>query len=309
MAEESKTPRPQMNFATMDDDADVSVKSSGRTAGLSGRHFSFGHDNVDLDDDTVSSWMLPIGLILLWLVILLVEMVFFDTDANGLRRLPVAMGAASQISILKPMTAWVAKIMMAHKFLGALMFIFDRILLLLVLAISSICSGFMHATMMHWLGNSILLLICSGVAFLMHYPLGRLLKKWLIASGLGIGVPWIIMEFASFIAQGSHNHNSFLWIWDHATEPIVGASVGLYALVGFLIVTSIKNIRTSKWAPLVTIGLIVLALALLVSRWMSLGGVDKGTMLGATLLMTVIMHFSGFIIGLIQGVHDRYQLY
>ena len=303
MAERNAPQAPHLNFARLDDedrDYDApSVSDQGRGVG-GGRILDW-----NVDDDTIMSWQWPIGLALVWLLILLIEMVFFDTDAKGLAKLPVVLGQPGSLSILKPMTMGVAKIAAAHLFLGALLFIFDRLLIFVAMAISSICAGFMHASLGHWFGNVILLIILSLCAWLVHYPLSKLVKNWLILSATGIGFTWLVVEFMSFFVQGHHNTLSWLYEIGHSTEPIVGASVGLYGLVSFMLVICLKQIRQARWVPLLAIFLAVVSLALLYMRFSTLHGLQVYTNVGAALKLAVVMHFIGYLIGIFRGLHDR----
>ena len=303
MAERNAPQAPHLNFARLDDedrDYDApSVSDQGRGVG-GGRILDW-----NVDDDTIMSWQWPIGLALVWLLILLIEMVFFDTDAKGLSKLPVVLGQPGSLSILKPMTMGVAKIAAAHRFLGALLFIFDRLLIFVAMAISSICAGFMHASLGHWFGNVILLIILSLCAWLVHYPLSKLVKNWLILSATGIGFTWLVVEFMSFFVQGHHNTLSWLYEIGHSTEPIVGASVGLYGLVSFMLVICLKQIRQARWVPLLAIFLAVVSLALLYMRFSTLHGLQVYTNVGAALKLAVVMHFIGYLIGIFRGLHDR----
>lgn len=303
MAERNAPQAPHLNFARLDDedrDYDApSVSDQGRGVG-GGRILDW-----NVDDDTIMSWQWPIGLALVWLLILLIEMVFFDTDAKGLAKLPVVLGQPGSLSILKPMTMGVAKIAAAHRFLGALLFIFDRLLIFVAMAICSICAGFMHASLGHWFGNVILLIILSLCAWLVHYPLSKLVKNWLILSATGIGFTWLVVEFMSFFVQGHHNTLSWLYEIGHSTEPIVGASVGLYGLVSFMLVICLKQIRQARWVPLLAIFLAVVSLALLYMRFSTLYGLQVYTNVGAALKLAVVMHFIGYLIGIFRGLHDR----
>lgn len=303
MAERNAPQAPHLNFARLDDedrDYDApSVSDQGRGVG-GGRILDW-----NVDDDTIMSWQWPIGLALVWLLVLLIEMVFFDTDAKGLSKLPVVLGQPGSLSILKPMTMGVAKIAAAHRFLGALLFIFDRLLIFVAMAICSICAGFMHASLGHWFGNVILLMILSLCAWLVHYPLSKLVRNWLILSATGIGFTWLVVEFMSFFVQGQHNTLSWLYEIGHSTEPIVGASVGLYGLVSFMLVICLKQIRQARWVPLLAIFLAVVSLALLYMRFSTLHGLQVYTNVGAALKLAVVMHFIGYLIGIFRGLHDR----
>lgn len=303
MAENNAPQTPHLNFARLDDedrDYDApSVSDEGRGGG-GGHIFDW-----DVDDDTIMSWQWPVGLALLWLLVLLIEMVFFDTDAKGLAKLPVVLGQPSSLAILKPMTMWVAKIAAVHRFIGALLFIIDRLLVFIAMAICSICAGFMHASLGHWFGNVILLMILSGCAWFVHYPLSRLVKNWLILSGMGIGFTWLVVEFMSFFVQGHHDTMSWLYEVGHSSEPIVGASVGLYGLVAFMLVICLKQIREARWVPLLAIFLVVVSLALLYMRFSTLHDIQAWTNVGAALKLAVIMHFVGYLIGIFRGFHDR----
>lgn len=303
MAERNAPQAPHLNFARLDDedrDYDApSVSDQGRGAG-GGRILDW-----NVDDDAIMSWQWPIGLALVWLLVLLIEMVFFDTDAKGLAKLPVVLGQPGSLSILKPMTMGVAKIAAAHRFLGALLFIFDRLLIFVAMAICSICAGFMHASFGHWLGNVILLMILSFCAWLVHYPLSKLVRNWLILSATGIGFTWLVVEFMSFFVQGHHNTLSWLYEIGHSTEPIVGASVGLYGLVSFMLVICLKQIREARWVPLLAIFLVVVSLALLYMRFSTLHGLQVYTNVGAALKLAVVMHFIGYLIGIFRGLHDQ----
>lgn len=303
MAERNAPQAPHLNFARLDDedrDYDApSVSDQGRGVG-GGRILDW-----NVDDDTIMSWQWPVGLALVWLLVLLIEMVFFDTDAKGLAKLPVVLGQPGSLSILKPMTMGVAKIAAAHRFLGALLFIFDRLLIFVAMAICSICAGFMHASFGHLFGNVILLIILSLCAWLVHYPLSKLVKNWLILSATGIGFTWLVVEFMSFFVQGHHDTLSWLYEIGHSTEPIVGASVGLYGLVSFMLVICLKQIRQARWVPLLAIFLAVVSLALLYMRFSTLYGLQVYTNVGAALKLAVVMHFIGYLIGIFRGLHDR----
>ena len=303
MAERNAPQAPHLNFARLDDeDRDYDAPSvSDQVRGVGGGRIL----DWNVNDDTIMSWQWPIGLALVWLLVLLIEMVFFDTDAKGLAKLPVVLGQPGSLSILKPMTMWVAKIAAAHRFLGALLFIFDRLLIFVAMAICSICAGFMHASLGHWFGNVILLMIVSFCAWLVHYPLSKLVKNWLILSATGIGFTWLVVEFMSFFVQGHHNTLSWLYEIGHSTEPIVGASVGLYGLVSFMLVICLKQIRQARWVPLLAIFLAVVSLALLYMRFSTLHGLQVYTNVGAALKLAVVMHFIGYLIGIFRGLHDR----
>lgn len=303
MAKRNAPQAPHLNFARLDDedrDYDApSVSDQGRGVG-GGRILDW-----NVDDDTIISWQWPIGLALVWFLVLLIEMVFFDTDAKGLAKLPVVLGQPGSLSILKPMTMGVAKIAAAHRFLGALLFIFDRLLIFVAMAICSICAGFMHASLGHWFGNVILLIILSLCAWLVHYPLSKLIRNWLILSATGIGFTWLVVEFMSFFVQGHHNTLSWLYEIGHSTEPIVGASVGLYGLVSFMLVICLKQIRQARWVSLLAIFLVVVSLALLYMRFSTLHGLQVYTNVGAALKLAVVMHFIGYLIGIFRGLHDQ----
>lgn len=303
MAERNAPKAPHLNFARLDDeDRDYDAPSvSDQGCGVGGGRIL----DWNVDDDTIMSWQWPIGLALVWLLVLLIEMVFFDTDAKGLAKLPVVLGQPGSLSILKPMTMGVAKIAAAHRFLGALLFIFDRLLIFVAMAICSICAGFMHASLGHWFGNVILLIILSLCAWLVHYPLSKLVKNWLILSATGIGFTWLVVEFMSFFVQGHHNTLSWLYEIGHSTEPIVGASVGLYGLVSFMLVICLKQIRQARWVPLLAIFLVVVSLALLYMRFSTLHGLQVYTNVGAALKLAVVMHFIGYLIGIFRGLHDQ----
>lgn len=298
-----KIASPKMSFATLDAGDDVDVDRKIETGG-GGHHF--GHFDSDLlDDDTMGSLMWPICLILIWLVVYQLEIVLTDTDAVGLRHWPVVMGNISSIGILKPMTAWVAKIMLAHRFFGALLFIFNRILVFIAMIICSITAGFIHTSLGHLLGNAIILLIVSGAVLAVGYPLGRFMKNWLILSATGIGFTWLICDLISFFFQHTKDTTSWFYVLVHSTTPIVGASVGVFGLLGLSIVLMAKSVNDSRVAQILLIVLIIMSAVLLFLRFGTLSGLHYWTNTGAAIKLGTIMHFVGFGLGLIRGIHDR----
>lgn len=303
----SSIQQPSLSFATLDDVKDVDVKSGSSNHG-GGSLFNKGDIGSFLDDDTAAGLMWPICLILVWMVVYMLEVVISDNTAVGLRHWPVVIGNVSSLAVLKPMTAWVAKIMLAHRFLGAILFVFNRILVFVAMIISSICAGFIHMSLGHVFGNGIILLIVSGAGLAIMYPIGRLMKNWLILSATGIGFTWLIIDLLSFFMQGTSNHTGWLYEVCYSITPIVGASVGVYGLVGMMIVLLIKSVRDSRVAQLLLIVMVIIAISLLYSRFVSLNGVHVWTNTGAALKLSVWMHFVGFILGIIRGIQDRTML-
>lgn len=306
MAEQNETPTPNLHFAQLgsDEDRDYDLAKSGHVSGGGGSHLGLG-DGLDLNDDTINAWLWPVGLALVWLVILLVEMVFFDTDAKGLAKLPVVMGQVSSIGIMKPITAFVAHIAAMSRFLGALLYILDRLVLFVVMAISAICAGFMHISMSHWFANVIVLLVVSGVAYMLEYPLGKLVKSWLFLSAMGIGFTWIVIEFISLFMQHSSKTMTWLYQVSHSTEPIVGASVGIYGILAMVLVICLKHIRDNMINSLFFIILLVMSIALLYMQFTNLHVGQPFTNYGAGLRLGVWMHFVGYLLGIFRGAHDR----
>lgn len=315
MAENDDRQRPSQgqnqvhfNFAQLDPDiaGDVKVKGDGSDGG--GFHVGgLLGEGIDLDDDSVASWMWPVMLILIWMLIYEIESVFFDTDMLGLAKLPVAMGAASQVSLMKGLTAWTAQMMVTHKFIGAILFILNRIFVLVVIVVASICTGFFHMSFGKILGNAILLLLCCFAGFLMHYPLGEMVRQWLILSTFAVGTVWFVTTVISIFFQGAKNHNLWFYVISHSTYPIVGASIGLYGLVMFTAVLCFKNSSQNKWLLVFGIGLLLLGLLLAfgcISHVHNLPG-GSSSNIGAGIKLGIFMHLMAILLGTIRGVRDR----
>ena len=303
-----KDPQVKLNFAQLDPDISGDVQSKDSGGGIGGFHpGGILGEQIDLNDDSLAAWMWPVMLILIWMLIYEIESVFFDTDMLGLAKLPVAMGSASQVSIMKGLTAWTAQMMMAHKFIGTILFILNRIFVLLVIVLASICTGFFHMSFGKVLLNAILLLICSFAAFMMHYPLGKLIRQWLLLSTFSVGIVWFITTALSMFVQGTKNHNMWLYVVSHSTYPVVGASIGLYGLVIFMAVLCFKNASQNKWLLIFGIALVLLTLFLAFGVFVAMhrlpGG--AGSNIGAGIKLGLFMHWMAILLGVIRGIRDR----
>jgi membrane associated rhomboid family serine protease len=287
------------DFPTLDDnkDVDADVGSAGKLGNLSSPFDSLG--------DSAGSWLMPLALVGIWVLVFVIELIFTGVSAKGLSHWPVVMGETSHIAIIKPVSAWIAQFATSHGAIGLLLGFILKIASVVVMAICVLFAGFIHASWGHLFGNILVFLILCGILFFLQVPLRKAVREWFVLNLMGIGFTWLIVEVVSFVAQFLAKQETWLYAVSHSITPIVGASVGIYGLLGFTLFQTLRHLRQSRWVQLVLIVILFLVVALLYARWTSLSDVKFATSTGAALLLGVIMHYVGFGIGCLHGLRTR----
>lgn len=285
------------DFPTLNDDKDVNADTGG-----TGRTFGNLKNPFDDLNDSAGSWLMPLALVGIWLIVFIVELLTTGVSAKGLSHWPVVMGFTSHISIIKPVAAWVTNIAASHGAIGLLLGIILKIVSVAVMAVCVVVTSFLHASWGHLFGNIFIFIILCGVLFYLQVPLRKAVREWFVLSAMSIGFTWLVIEVVSFLLGFVLNHDSWIYVVTHSNTPIVGASVGIYGLLGFTLLQTLRHLRQSRWVQLLLIGMLFLVITLLYARWASLMDVKLITTTGSALLLGVIMHFVGFGIGCLHGL-------
>ena len=296
---DDKNMKEPFDFPTLDDNKDVDADvGSNRNLGKLAGPF----DNLG---DSASSWIMPVGLIGIWIIVFLFELIFTGVSAKGLSHWPVVMGETSHIAIIKPVAAWISQFAASHGAIGFLLGIILKLASVVVMAFCAVVTGFVHASWGHLFGNILVFCILCAILFYLQVPLKMAVREWFILNLTGIGFTWLIVEVVSFVAQFVAKQQTWLYAVSHSITPIVGASVGVYGLLGFTLFQTLRHLRQSRWVQLVLIGVLFLVIALLYARWTSLTDIKFATSTGSALLLGVIMHYVGFGIGCLHGLRTR----
>lgn len=296
---DDKNMKEPFDFPTLDDnkDVDADVGTNGKLGKLSSPFDGLG--------DNESSWIMPIGLIGVWILVFISELIFTGVSAKGLSHWPVVMGETSHIAIIKPVAAWIAQFAASHGAIGLILGFILKIVSVLVMAICAVVTSFVHASWGHLFGNILVFCILCGILVYLQVPLRTAVRQWFELSIMGIGFTWLIIEVISFVAQFFAKQQSWLYAVSHSVTPIVGASVGIYGLLGFTLFQTLRQLRQSRWVPLVLFGVLFLVIVLLYARWISLSDVRFATSTGSALVLGVLMHYVGFGIGCLHGLRAR----
>lgn len=301
MDDKSKNMKTPFEFATLGDTKDVDAKSS------SGKHGG-GMRSPFSGLEASSSVLWPLVLVGIWLLVLIIEAIFTGFSAKGLGHWPVVMGDPSQISIMAPFTAWISHATAGKGLLTIFSFLLVKIASLIIMAVSVVCSAFMHANFLHFFGNVLVFAILTAALMFLGTDAATVVKEWFRIHCTSVGLVWLIVFVFSIILTHLPIVGAkltFLTVLSTSTTPVVGASIGIFGLLGYALMVNARSLRTSAWYQLLFIALIVLAIALLYSRFSDLLSVDWSTSFGTTTVMAVAMHYFGFVFGCVRGIRVR----
>ena len=228
-----------------------------------------------------------------WLVLLLLY--------NKLSIMPVPKGNVESTLIFHILELLFSK-------LGFLWLLLRPISILISIIVSSFMAFFFHASFAHVFGNVFVYSICVMLCLWFNLKVNVFFKQLISFSFFGIAIPWLSIYFIGFILSKIHITKNWLVVVSNSNIPIVGASVGLFGLLGLFEIITFMNLGKSRWNSLILIFLCVLTFALLgqqVLNYMDLS--THITSKSATSILVVGMHFVGYILGLIYGFTNRYR--
>lgn len=228
-----------------------------------------------------------------WLVLLLLH--------NKLSIMPVPKGNVESTLLFRILELLFSK-------LGFLWLILRPISILISIIVSSFMAFFFHASFVHVFGNIIVYIICVMLCLWFNLKVDVFFKQLISFSFFGIAIPWLSIYFIGFILSKIQITKNWLVVVSNSNIPIVGASVGLFGLLGLFVIITFMNLGRSRWNSLILIFLGVLTFALLgqqVLNYMDLS--THITLKAATNILVVVMHFMGYILGLIYGFSNRFR--
>lgn len=252
-------------------------------------------------NSTESQWLWPLGLIGAWITIYALVAIISGTSPHALRYWPVVLGNATQIKLIKFLSILNAHVAGTHTITSFIVWPFMRLITFVTMFVCSICASFMHASIGHLVGNILLFVLLLLMLAFMNVPFSIAVKNWLYGTTFGIFGVWIITRILGTITLFFLPKLQWLHAVLNSTTPIIGASVGIYAVLGFTLVQAIKSTRKSSWFYVPTIITFVLSLGLCYQRYID--GFISGhyNSIQAALLLGACMHFVGLAIGLIRG--------
>lgn len=180
-----------------------------------------------------------------------------------------------------------------------LMLIPDVLLSIFMWMVRLLCFSFLSVSVGHLLTNMLIL----GMFFLMAYWLSikqyLLFKTWFFGSiGIMAGY-FIIMHLVNFITRG---HIYWLNYCTNDMTPLMGASVGVLAVVGFVMVLSVvsmimtvEDARDHDMSLSLSDWLCLLPLIIGIAVVWNLG-------IGQESLNVMFLHWFGVIVGIIAGI-------
>ena len=266
-------------FPTLDDSKDVSVDSKSS-------QLSFDFIPIKFN------WFILI-LPVVWLVL----MVFH----SKLNMMPVVMGNVNDTLVFKAFDVMFSK-------LGFLWILLRFVGLIVSIVISSFFTIFFHATWVHVFSNIFLYGTCVLAFIYYRLDLSELFKRFFLINGFVISIVWFICYFVGSVFESMGITRNWLVELRVSDIPVVGASVGLFGLLGYLLIVSVKNVRVKSINFVLMLTILVASFGLLgtqVTNYMDIA--DHVTKLGATTIFTVILHFVGYFVGLIFGWQNRYR--
>lgn len=220
---------------------------------------------------------------------------------NSLNVMPVPKGNVDSTMIFHLCELMFSK-------LGILWVVLKPVAVLLSVGISSLLAFFFHASFPHAFTNMILYVGCVGLCIWFNLKVKVLFKQFISLSFFGIMLPWISVYFLGFILSKIHITKNWMVAVSNSKIPIVGASVGLFGLLGLFLIITVMNLGKSRWNSLILIVLGTVTFALLgqqVLNYMNLSSTISS--MGSTTVLVIVMHFTGYILGLIYGFTHRYQ--
>lgn len=301
-------------FATLGEDAGETTPASPRPktprgGGRSKLSLPRGKGQWSLGDGHY--WLGIAILPVVWLFATGVAMMTTGVSNSGLVKGLVMVPNVNYLHL----TAWLgtklALVAGTSKIMMAIMLFLSFILKLVIMIVATVWGSLIHAGFGHWLANVILwFLAAAGLAYnrwsaehvLLSWAKVQVsvnLLVWVIVGVLGTLLVHLKPQSQSWLAQLMASH-----------VPIVGASVGLYGLVGILVVsswTNRKDLAFSRW--LAVIGLVVIV-ALVFTQVHAMGN-PGATMLrldhGAVAKLVAWLHLFGLAGGLLVGWRSRYS--
>lgn len=263
-------------------------------------------DKFNFDMSLLEGWQWIVALFGVWVVAFLLVIILEHgklTDANILR-MPVMVGhmpysgGAIGTALLKTLWLWSH----THKVIGLLGLLLWMVLLIVFSLVSVIGSMFIHASVGHLLGNIFFMLVFAVIARLLGWTYKEVVTKWFVYGLTAMWIPYLLIEIAGTFMRMTHPGINAWYTWFYySVTPIVGASVGIMAIGGFVLAQAIKNVihgSTKNWIILIVMIVILIMLSVSATSGLSVKVKDAVTI--ATYFGSAL-HVIGCLLGVFFG--------